>query len=40
LGIARMRNADIAIVNTEMILFEWLGQAGTAEFKALLPLIK
>ena len=40
LGIARMRDAEIAIVNTEMVLFEWLGQAGTAEFKALLPLIK
>ena len=40
LGIARMRDAEIAIVNTEMVLFEWLGQAGTSEFKALLPLIK
>ena len=40
LAFARMRDADIAIVNTEMVLFEWLGQAGTSEFKALLPLIK
>ena len=40
LGIARMREAGVAIVNSEMVLFEWLGQAGTPEFKALLPLIK
>ena len=40
LGIARMREAGVAIVSTEMVLFEWIGQAGTPEFKALLPLIK
>lgn len=40
LGLARMRDAGVAIVTTEMVLFEWIGQAGTPEFKALLPLIK
>lgn len=40
LGLARMREAGVAIVSTEMVLFEWIGQAGTPEFKALLPLIK
>ena len=40
LGVARMRELGCAIVSTEMVLFEWLGEAGTADFKALLPLIK
>ena len=39
-GLARMRDAGVTIVTTEMVLFEWIGQAGTPEFKALLPLIK
>lgn len=36
----RLRAGGIAIVTTEMVLFEWLHQAGTDEFRALLPLIK
>lgn len=40
LGIARMRDAGITVVTTEMVLFEWIGRAATPEFKALLPLIK
>ena len=40
LGLARLRALGSTIVNTEMVLFEWLSEAGTAEFKALLPLIK
>ena len=28
------------IVTSEMAIFEWLGQAGTADFKALMPLVK
>ena len=40
MGIARMRDAGVEIVSTEMVLFEWIAQAGTPEFKALLPLIK
>ena len=39
-AIERMRAAGIQIVTTEMVLFEWLHQAGTDEFRALLPLIK
>ena len=36
----RMRQNGIAIVNTEMVVFEWLKQAGTAEFKALSGLVR
>jgi len=27
-------------VNSEMVVFEWLGKAGTPEFKELLGLVK
>lgn len=40
LALARMRHYGVDIVETEMVLFEWLQVAGTAEFKELLPLIK
>ena len=40
LAIARMQAAGMGIVNTEMVLFEWLERAATDEFRALLPLIK
>ena len=40
LAVERMRAAGISIVSTEMVLFEWLHQAGTDEFRSLLPLIK
>jgi nicotinamidase-related amidase len=36
----RMRQNGISIVNTEMVVFEWLKQAGTAEFKALSALVR
>ncbi|MBP6187760.1 MAG: hydrolase [Azonexus sp.] len=39
-AIERMRAAGIGIVTTEMVLFEWLHQAGTDDFRQLLPLIK
>lgn len=39
-GIERLRAAGAGIVTTEMVVFEWLGRAGTKEFKELLPLIK
>ena len=39
-AIERMQAAGIAIVTTEMVLFEWLHQAGTDDFRKLLPLIK
>ena len=37
---ARMRDAGIQLVSTEMVVFEWLERAGTAEFKALSKLVK
>lgn len=40
LGLARLRDAGVIIATAEMVLFEWLGRAGTADFKAVLPLIK
>ena len=39
-AIERMRAGGIQIVTTEMVLFEWLHQAGTEQFRTLLPLIK
>ena len=36
----RMRQAGVLVVNTEMVVFEFLGKAGTAEFKVLSRLIK
>jgi len=36
----RLGAAGAGIVTTEMVVFEWLGQAGTDAFKELLPLIK
>ena len=40
LGLERMRAAGAHIVSTEMVVFEWLGRAGTPEFKELSALIK
>jgi hypothetical protein len=37
---ARLLHADCAWVTTEMVLFEWMERAGTADFKALSALIK
>ena len=39
-GVERMRAAGAVIVSTEMVLFELVGQAGTAEFKQILRLVK
>lgn len=39
-AILRLVQAGIVPLTTEMVVFEWLGEAGTADFKALLPLIK
>lgn len=38
--IARLSAAGAGIATTEMVVFEWLGQAGTPAFRKLLPLIK
>lgn len=40
LGFDRLRRAGAIIVNSEMVMFEWLEKAGTQEFKDLHPLIK
>jgi nicotinamidase-related amidase len=39
-GLDRMRAAGAVIVSTEMLLFELLEEAGTAEFKQILTLVK
>ena len=40
LALERMRQAGALIVSTEMVLFELLERAGTAEFKQVLALVK
>lgn len=39
-ALERMRAAGAVIVTTEMVVFEWLGQAGTPQFRRLSALIK
>ena len=39
-AIARLRDAGCVITNTESVLFEWLGNANHAAFKAISKLIK
>ena len=39
-AIARLRDAGCTITNTESVLFEWLGNANHAAFKAISALIK
>ncbi|MCX7117652.1 MAG: hydrolase [Legionellales bacterium] len=34
-GLKRMKQAGIQLVTAEMVFFEWVGQAGTPEFKSL-----
>lgn len=38
--LARLSAVGVSIVTTEMVIFEWLGKAGTDAFKKILPLIK
>jgi len=40
LALDRLGRAGIGLVNVEMVLFEWLGRAGTDDFKYLSSLIK
>ena len=40
LALARLRANGVEVVDSEMVLFEWLGLAGTDDFKALVRLIK
>ncbi len=40
LALDRLRAAGASVVNAEMVLFEWLGRAGSEEFKEISKLIK
>ena len=40
LALTRLSTAGVTVANTEMVVFEWLHQAGTPEFKELSKLIK
>jgi nicotinamidase-related amidase len=40
LALARLRANQVEIASSEMVVFEWLGQAGTPAFKELVALIK
>ena len=40
LALARLRDDGVAIVTTEMVIFEWLDRAGTDEFREVSRLIK
>ncbi len=40
LALARMRDAGVIVVSTEMLLFELLERAGSDEFKQILELVK
>ncbi|MDX6749066.1 isochorismatase family protein [Geminicoccaceae bacterium 1502E] len=40
LALARLRHEGVVVVNTEMVVFEWLQRAATDEFRAVSPLIK
>jgi nicotinamidase-related amidase len=39
-ALQRLRENGVEVATTEMVVFEWLGQAGTPEFKELSQLIK
>ncbi len=39
-AIARLRDAGVSCVTTEMVIFEWLRQADTGKFRQLLPIIR
>jgi nicotinamidase-related amidase len=40
LALDRLRDAGVIVASAEMVAFEWLGQAGTPEFRDLITLIK
>ena len=39
-ALARFRDAGVIVASAEMVVFEWLEQAGTPEFRDLITLIK
>ncbi|WGF90146.1 isochorismatase family protein [Marinivivus vitaminiproducens] len=40
LALERMRRAGVTVANAEMVVFEWLGRAGTPAFKHMIGRIK
>jgi nicotinamidase-related amidase len=40
IALERLRQNGVSVVTTEMVLFEWLGRAGTEEFRELSRLIR
>lgn len=40
LGLERLRDGEVFPASAEAIVYEWLGAAGTTEFRALLPFFK
>ena len=40
LAFERLQSAGVHLVSTEMVLFEWLEKADSADFRKILPLIK
>ena len=40
LGLSRLRELGAVVASAEMVIYELLGEAGTPEFKALLPFLK
>jgi len=40
LALARLQKSSVDVVDSEMVLFEWMERAGTPEFKALQALVK
>lgn len=40
LAFDRLRSVGVSVVDTEMVVFEWLDRAGTDDFKALAPLLR
>lgn len=39
-ALARLRQAGVVVTNSESVLFEWVGDAGDARFKAVSALVK
>jgi len=40
IAMRRLRHAEVVVTCTESIIYEWLVQAGTDEFRQILPLVK
>jgi len=40
IAMRRLRHADVVVTCTESVIYEWLVQAGTDEFRQILPLVK